>query len=308
MRYVSVIVATYNRPHHLRECLTSILASLYPVHEVLVMDQSEGTETREVVASFEDQRLQYFHVQPRGKSRSLNLALRASNGEILCFTDDDCVATPGWVQAVVEEFEADSRLTAVFGQTLPKLQAPDARIYATFVSPLRRVFTRHRNPYDLGGAGGNMAYTREAIARIGDFDEVLGPGAPFEAVEDNDYMYRAIKLGAKAVYSPKALVYHEQRLDKWGVAQRLRVYRLGDGAFIAKCLLKLDPWPLAFYLKWQAGEIAKALLARDLPYLKHCAKDFRLTLGGVAAYARWRSKGVLPASAGVARMEKPNAF
>lgn len=297
MKAVSVIVATCNRPQDLQECLASILASHYPVHEVLIMDQSDDGASRQVVDGFGDPRLEYFHLDIKGKSRALNLALRVSKGEILCFTDDDCMAIPGWVQAIAEEFEVNDRLGAVFGQVLPKVLHSDAPPLATITTAKRRVFTRHRNPYDVGG-GNNMSFRREAVARIGDFDELLGPGARFQAAEDNEYIYRAFKLGLQAVQCPKALVYHKQNRDRLAVAQRLRDYRLGDAALIAKHLLRLDPLPLAFYLTWQVKETSKALVTKDFGYLRHTLRDFKLTMQGMAAYMRWRSTGGLPASTG----------
>jgi GT2 family glycosyltransferase len=306
VKAVSVIVATCDRPQDLRECLASILASSYPVQEVLVMDQSDDGKSQEVVAGFEDPRLQCFHLDTRGKSRALNIAVRSSIGEVLCFTDDDCLVAPGWVQAIVEEFERDPSLSTVLGQTPPKSLNSDAPLLATYVSSERRVFSRRRNPYGVGG-GANMAYRGEAIARIGDFDEALGPGAPFIAVEDNEYFYRTFKLGLKVVYCPKAIVYHKQSRDKLGVAQRLREYRLGDGAFMAKYLLKLDLFPLAFYLMSEAKGVGKALLARDLPYLRHIARRVRFTMEGIVAYMRWHYKGVPPTSIRTGQMEDPGA-
>src|SRR3990172_3694697 len=140
MSLVSVIVATYNRPDDLRECLTAILGAVYPVHEILVMDQSTNAESREVVDSFRDNRLRYFHLDTKGKSRALNVAIRAAQGEILCFTDDDCIPVADWVKEIVNEFEGDQDIRVVFGQTLPKLVSSNAAVYATTVSSERRAF------------------------------------------------------------------------------------------------------------------------------------------------------------------------
>lgn len=288
MGSVSVVVATCNRPRDLHECLAAILSGIYPVHEVLVMDQSNDQKSRQAVDDFHDARLRYHHLDIKGKSRALNTALREAAGDVLCFTDDDCVPSPGWIDAAVGELEADPDLAVVFGQTLPKIETADAAIFATSVSPVRRVFARRRNPYDVGGAGGNVAYRREAMARVGEFDEVFGPGALFKAVEDNEYFYRTFKLGMKGLYCPDQVVYHKQTMDKKAVSQRLKEYRAGDGAFIAKYLMKLDAAPLFFYLVEDGRRFCGAFLAGDLPYLRHLVKRFQLTVVGALAYVRWR--------------------
>lgn len=288
MRSVSVIVPTCDRPDDLRECLAAILSGTYAVQEVLVMDQGMDEASRLVVEGLRDGRLHYYHLDITGKSKALNGALRMAAGEILCFTDDDCVPDPGWVEAAVGEFEADPGLGVVFGQTLPKVETTDAAVFAVTISSTRRVFVNRRNPYNVGGAGGNVAFRREAVSRIGGFDEALGPGALFKAVEDNEYFYRAFKLKMKGVYCPDQLVYHKQFMRKEAAAQRLREYRIGNGAFIAKYLMKLDAWPLFFYLVEDGRKLGEALSARDLPYVRHLAKRFQFTMEGLVAYMRWR--------------------
>lgn len=290
MKAVSVIIATCNRPNDLRDCLAAILAGTYPVHEVLVMDQSSDDMSRDVVQAFRDERLRHYQLDIRGKSRALNASLRLATGDILCFTDDDCVPAPGWVDAAVSELEGDPELAVVFGQTLPKMEISDAAVLATTVSSVRRVFVRRRNPYNVGGAGGNVAFRREAVVRVGEFDESLGPGAPFKAVEDNEYFYRAFKLKMKGVYSPKQIVYHKQNLNRQAAAQRLREYRIGGGAFIAKYLMKADLGPLLFYLIEDGRRLGLAISSRDLPYLRHVVKRFQFTMEGMVAYVRWRAR------------------
>lgn len=288
MKLVSVVVATCSRPGDLQECLAAILAGVYPVHEVLVMDQSSDEKSRLAAEDLKDPRIKYHHLDIKGKSRALNAGLQLASGEVLCFTDDDCVPAPGWVGAAMEEFEADRGLSVVFGQTLPRVETADAAVFAITVSSERRVFARRRNPYNVGGAGGNVAFRREAMDRIGTFDETLGPGAPFKAVEDNEYFYRAFKLGMKGVYSPQQIVYHKQSMNREAVSARLREYRIGNGAFIAKYLLRMDPLPLVFYIAEDGRKLRDALLSRDISYLRHVVKRIQFTAQGVLAYMRWR--------------------
>ena len=284
---ISVIVCTFNRPEHLRDCADAILASDYPHFELLVMDQSTDEKTRQVVETLGDPRARYFHLDAPGKCRAMNAGVRESVGDRICFTDDDCIVTPAWISRFVTEFDADRELSAVYGQTLPRFVGPKRVEFATYKSTRRRLYRGRRSPYRVGGAGGNMAYRRNALATVGPFDENLGPGARFKAVEDNEYFYRTFCLGLKAAYVPTVVLYHKQLLNESTFAERHRDYRFGDGAFIAKYLLTGDWHPLYYYLSLELSRVFSAVTKLQLRYAKFVTKCVWLTTKGIYAYATW---------------------
>src|SRR5688572_20611263 len=99
---VSVVVPTYRRPDLLARCLGALLRQSWPPadYEVIVADDAAEEATRRLVESLDTSglRLQYVPVLGRhGPAAARNVGWRAARGEIIAFTDDDCIPDSGWL-------------------------------------------------------------------------------------------------------------------------------------------------------------------------------------------------------------------
>lgn len=114
----SVVVATYNRPRHLRLCLLSIAASSVLPSEVLIADDGSTSETAETVQEMQKSLAQAFpilHVWQEHdgirKQRIVNEAVRRSSGEYLLFTDGDCTVHREWIESHLKRSDPNAILT-----------------------------------------------------------------------------------------------------------------------------------------------------------------------------------------------------
>jgi len=69
--------------------------------------------------------LVYVGEPRRGVAYARNRGVEVARGEILAFTDDDCVPEPGWLRAMAERFASDPTIGLVGGKTLS--HAPESR-------------------------------------------------------------------------------------------------------------------------------------------------------------------------------------
>jgi len=122
---LSICVCTRNRAAMLAALLESVVAQTRRPDEVLIVDNASTDDTAEVARRFAG-RLPVRHVVDHGDTiaRVRNRALREASGEIVCFTDDDCVLHPTWLHFVEESFFLDEQIGIVGGRVFHLEEGP----------------------------------------------------------------------------------------------------------------------------------------------------------------------------------------
>lgn len=260
---LSVLVCTRNRAHQLAATLARfecIFAQQFAGdYELVIVDNASTDETRQIAERFIEHfpgRARCLYESRPGLSRARNTAVKAAQGEIIVFTDDDVLVAENWLEEIHREFSNDPDLFALGGRVV--LARDTLQDVAIFDVDERREITF---PNSGGVAmGANMAFRRELFDRIGLFDVRLGAGTFFAGGEDIELIYRALKAGYKFVYAPNVLVAHDH--DRTTVEQACRlIYGYGKSysAYILKHALGGDRYAMRMTY-W---------LIRSLPSLWH---------------------------------------
>ena len=222
---ISVILCTYNRCHNLAPCLGALARQegLDGVAwEVVVVDNNSTDATRATVEGLAAElpiALRYAFEGEQGLSHARNRGIEEATGRYLCFMDDDIEVTPSWLAALYRCFQ-DHDCDAVGGpihlhppRPLPRWIRPDMQGflgYRDLGTEVRPLDGRHEFPF-----GGNMAFDRRVVERIGLFDTGLGrkgEGRRREELfkgEETDYFLRLTATGGTIYYAPAALVFHQ---------------------------------------------------------------------------------------------------
>ncbi|MDA2931703.1 glycosyltransferase [Nitrospinae bacterium AH-259-F20] len=203
--FVSVIVPVLNGERTIRDCLVSLLRMDYPpeLREILVVDNGSTDGTAEIVKSFP---VRYLQEERRGASYARNRGIEESKGEILAFTDADCIATTGWVRELVQGFKDDG-IGGVDGETLAYLPATPAEQYMARWSCFNYQ-VRLASPFFPYAITANVAFRREVFHQIGFFDSRF----PAAGGEDIDFSWRfSQETNLKLQHNPKAVVFHRHR-------------------------------------------------------------------------------------------------
>ena len=206
--------------------------------ELLVVDNGSTDDTSRVMHEFADKAP--FSVvclcEPRaGLSFARNRGLAAATGELIMFTDDDCLVAPNWVQAALEIF-GDNPLRVVGG----RVELFDQRQ----PSPVVRLGSECETLKSLGSLfgfmhGANMSLGRAVVDGVGIFDVRLGAGTPLRSAEDAEFVYRAFIHSIPVTYEPTSLVHHDHgRTEVRDAYRQQRGYSIGMGAMTMKHLLK----------------------------------------------------------------------
>lgn len=231
---ISVLICTRNRTEHLRRCLDSISESRRRPGEIVVVDQSTDDSTADLVSSsrYSLFPIRYYRIGSIGHTRARNIGIKVSRGEIIAFTDDDCLVDSEWLDRLWAGF-TDHRVACVCGRTKPATHddRPRQALISTLSCDRYRVFRGRCNPIGIG-RGNNMAFRREDLLRLGAFNEQIGVGTHVYAGDDIDLFYRILAAGGWIVYLPEAVVHHAQP-DEWGsVISKKRGYSISVAAVL----------------------------------------------------------------------------
>ncbi len=218
----SIIIATHARPASLARLLESLKPQIDPTrHQILIADN--GTAEPAPIPDGVGPVVHVHDPQP-GKCRVQNRAIAEARGEIIVCLDDDLTVSPGYVAAVERFFADHPEFAAMKGRVLPAANAAAAAGALACYLDLPIVDHGERVIEVRGVLGANMAFRESALAKVGLFDERLGPGAAGHE-EETEMSARLRRAGFRIGYAPEALVYHDVDPSRADRARFIRIAR-----------------------------------------------------------------------------------
>ncbi|HVF79943.1 MAG TPA: glycosyltransferase family 2 protein [Solirubrobacteraceae bacterium] len=253
---ISVAISTRDRPQALARCLASLRAGTVLPAEIIVVDQSRGNDTRQLVSGAAGVR--YVAHAGSGLGASQNIAFAHAAEAIVAVTDDDCVVDERWLETLERALCGPGAPEALTGRVLPLgPDTPGLYPVSTRQSTLPREFSVRSRPWDVG-SGNNFAVRLDWLQRIGGNDERLGPGALGLGAVDMDLFYRLLRARARVRYDPDAVVFHE-RTTRRGRFGRRFPYGYGVGVMCAVWLRRGDRRAVLILARWLAFRVRRLL-------------------------------------------------
>jgi GT2 family glycosyltransferase len=211
------------------------MASTHPNFEVVVVDQNEGDETEQSLAPWLcDPRLRYVRSATIGKSVAANIGLEVCQGQFVALTDDDCEATPQWLEVMEDVLRSNPAVGVAFCNVVAEPYDRAAGFTPDYSRRQDKLVKTLVDLCDAWGIGAGMAVRRDAVLAMGGFDPCLGPGGRFHACFDRDMSNRAVLMGYQVYETTRVHVWHfgfrnfrEGRELSWR-------YAVGTGAAFAK--------------------------------------------------------------------------
>ncbi|NOY65126.1 MAG: glycosyltransferase [Nitrospirae bacterium] len=197
--FISVVIPNYNGSSTIRECLRAVFSSDYDNYEVIVVDDCSTDGSQDIIPEFPCRIIQLKN--HAGASSARNRGAEEAEGDILFFTDSDCILLPDTLKRVNESIRQQSRAVIV-GGTYTRL-SHDRRFFSDFQSVfINYSETKHLNSPDYIPTHA-MAIYKEDFIKIGGFREDFYP-----IVEDVEFSHRAKRQGYRLVINPDIQVQH----------------------------------------------------------------------------------------------------
>ena len=282
----SVVVPTHNRLETLKICLAALKSQRFSGsdYEVIVVDDGSQDGTLDYLKSivWEQPNLKVFSQRNMGPAAARNLGIRSAIGQIIAFTDDDCLVGDDWLSRLYAGYQDFPQAAGMGGY----LEAPKEVLGKSVIARLEYfethvIYKAGQEAY-LGGfespAGGtnNISYLKRVIDQVGLFDE----GFPVPAGEDADFKLRVVAKGYKIGYIPLKVAH----LDPYSLRSFMRRsinHGIGSAFFESKhhqsknlvgILVGFFLWPRVFVKSFRSSQdLALSLLMT--------AKDFLMNIG-----------------------------
>jgi glycosyltransferase involved in cell wall biosynthesis len=197
---VSIIVPTFNGVRRIGACLNALLhQSTARDFEILVVDDGSTDGTADVVRRYPEVRL--ICQANAGPAAARNRGARAALGSIILFTDDDCVAAPNWLDAMLAPFR-DPEVVGTKGVYRSRQTRLIARFVQIEYEDRYRLMSRERDIDFIDTY--SAAFRRDRFIEMGGYDLSF----PVACAEDVELSYRMSARGWKMKFAPEAIVYH----------------------------------------------------------------------------------------------------
>src|SRR5437899_1269451 len=255
---VSVVVCAYNAERTMNQCLASLAVLNYPDYEVIVVNDGSRDRTREITEGYGYCRI--INQPNKGLSVARNVGAEAATGEIVAYTDSDCVADPDWLTYLVAKMEA-SNLAACGGPNFPP---PEDNLVPAAVAVAPGGPTHVLISAEIAEhiAGCNMAFRRDTLQQLGGFDPVYRA-----AGDDVDICWRFQDAGYTIGFSPAAVVWHFRRNTVAAYCAQQRGYGKAEALVYSKHPFRFNLFGQAKWLGRIYGELSTSLLLSRRPVI-----------------------------------------
>jgi glycosyltransferase involved in cell wall biosynthesis len=204
--FVSVIIPVFNDSDRLKLCLQSLENQTYSkdLYEIIVVDNASEEDIKSVVSQFNQAKFAY-ESQP-GSYAARNQGISIAKGEILAFTDSDCIPASDWVEKGVESLLSTPNCGLVAGRIDFFFQNPQQPTPVELYESIELSFNQELNVQDTHfGVTANLFTFKHVIDNVGCFNATLKSGG------DREWGERVFAAGYKQIYADDVCMKHPAR-------------------------------------------------------------------------------------------------
>lgn len=194
---VTIIIPVLDAGRTIDKCARALLKQKYPrsKYELIFVDNGSEDDTLDKLDHYNDDII-LLKESRKGSYAARNRAIKNARGDLIAFTDSDCIADPDWLYYINRAFQ--NRNVNIVGGKIEAFKADSSllKYLDVFGHPQLLSYSSDR-PYF---ATSNMAVRMSALKKCGLFDETLKSGG------DAELCIRMIRSKKEIFYEPRAIV------------------------------------------------------------------------------------------------------
>ena len=195
----SVVIPVFNAEKTVGRTIEALLAQKGAEQmEIVAVNDGSTDNTPKILDQYP---VRVLHQPNSGPASARNHGFRESRGDIILFTDSDCVPQPGWLENMTAPFE-NPEISGVKGVYITRQKSLVARFVQLEFEERYKMLSKQ--PFIDFVDSYSAAFTKSALEHVGGFDESF----PQADNEDVDLSFKLAAAGCKMVYAPQAIVEH----------------------------------------------------------------------------------------------------
>lgn len=234
---ISIVIPVLNGSKHIDNLIKSLINLDFPEnkYEILIVDNGSRDRTLEIIRHHQltSSQIKLFFEKIESSYAARNTGVRNATGEIIAFTDVDCVVDKNWLINIAKSFSENS-ISCVAGKIISGKGQSIVERYSAKIDILSQKNTLNSEflPYPQTA---NAAYKKDIFNKIGCFDEKLTSGG------DADFAWRMqLETDSRILYVPNAIVIHEHRTNIKGLFKQNFRYGYGSVGLYKKYKKYMD--------------------------------------------------------------------
>ncbi len=233
MAKVSVVIPVYNAARTIERCLESLIEQSFEDYEIIIVDNGSEDGSFGLIEEFirihPKKKIKLIREEKKGPAPARNKGIKYAAGDIIAFTDSDCVADSKWLQEIVGAFD-DESIGAVAGNI--RGYKPSNLIEKFLCAFTLKGLEKGRDfvKYSILEGGfptANLSVRKDLLEEIGNFQGK-------KSTEDHDVCAKLYSLGFKIRYITNGLIFHIHRDKLSGLISQSFGYGEGHAELLRK--------------------------------------------------------------------------
>ncbi len=202
---ITVVIPVYNEEKRMESCLKALCSNTRKPDQIIVADGGSTDRTVYIAKRFPN--VTVIDNPKKTAAAGRNLGIKYAKGDVIAFTDGDCIPDRKWIESIEKAFE-EYDIDGLGGKVKNAPFENDyERYWGTLAWTLIMNFpeeayeVKEKNLNDAFVTA-NCAYKRSYLKKVRGFSNWFANNA-----EDIDICWRILDAGAKLMYIPDAVIY-----------------------------------------------------------------------------------------------------